>query len=141
MFEAKGSVNVSDDIYDAILLGVEVREAGENSQTDEPYARGTFSITDDDGEEAELVGNSSLKFGQKSKARKWWTAILQRNIENGEKLDPPDYCPIDCRIVVKNAPESGFARIDDVLGIKKNSKGAKANDNKPKPSSDDGIDI
>ena len=143
MFEAKGSANVSDDVYEAVLLGIEIKEAGENSLSDKPYARWTFGITDDDGEDAELIGNSSLTFGQKSKARKWWTAILRRVIENGETINPPDLCPVDCRIVVKNDPESGFARIEDVLGEKKTPKEAKTNNTKAKPvsSNDDGIDI
>ena len=66
-------------------------------------------------------------------------AILQRTIQNGEEIDPPDVCPVNCRIVVKIDQESGFARVEDVLPA------AKKNGKKPPKAArndeDEGIDI
>ena len=37
----------------------------------------------------------------------------------GEIVDTDSFCPLDCQIVVKNDPDSGFARIVDVMGVRR----------------------
>jgi hypothetical protein len=62
-----------------------------------------------------MTAASSTALGPKAKARPWVEAILNRRLEPHEELDTETLYPKDCQVVVKNDPETGFARITDVL--------------------------
>jgi hypothetical protein len=116
---AKATIQIADGLYPAQLLSIEEQEPSENSPHQNPYARWTFRAhTDDAPDGVELIANSSLAFGPKSKARGWMQAALGRVIEPGEEIDPAAVCPLECQVLVKNDPESGFSRIEDVLQAK-----------------------
>ncbi len=115
--------NVPDGVYGATLMTIEQREPGENSLTQKPYLRWTFEVyTEEDPDGIELVKNTSQSFGPKSNARKFVQSLLGRQIQPGEQINMADYLPLDCQVVVKIDQESGYSRIEDVLGAKKTRK-------------------
>lgn len=119
----QGGIDIADGVYPATLMGIEERE-GQDSQFagqsngQRMYLRWTFQVYHtDDG--AEMTANSSLAFGPKAKARKWMEALLGRKLAVGEEVDPAEICPADCQVIVKKEVDSGFSRIEDVLGARK----------------------
>ena len=113
-----GGAKVDDGVYDATLLSIDEREATVNSPNQNPWLMWTFHVYDtEDGQE--LTATSSFNFTPKAKARKWVEAILARKLDPGEELDTDSLCPKDCQVVIKNDPDSGFARIEDVMGVRR----------------------
>ena len=115
---AKDNVDIADGVYPATWLDLTEIEPSETSFGDKPYLRWIFAVYDDE-DTVELVANSSMNFGTKAKCRRWIQAILGRVIAPGETIEPLTLLPRDCQVVVKNDQESGFCRIEDVLGEKK----------------------
>jgi len=110
-----GSVVIEDGVYDATLLSIDVTEPTPKSPNQTPWFKWTFHVYDTD-EGQELTGASSMAFGPKAKARQWLEAILGKKFEPGEELETETICPKDCQVIIKNDPDSGFARIQNVLG-------------------------
>ena len=70
-----------------------------------------------------MVKNTSKKFGKKSHARQYVESLLGRQIQPGEKVNMADNLPMDCQVVVKFDPDSGYSRIVDIMGPKKRGNG------------------
>jgi hypothetical protein len=115
---------MADGVYDAELLAVDVVDAAPGAALQGPYNRWRFAIfTDLHTEPMELIANSSTAFGKQSKARRWMQAILGRAISPGEIVNTDELCPIPCQVIVKNDVESGFLRIEDVMGPRNRQRG------------------
>lgn len=110
-----GGIIIDDGVYDATLLSIEETAATPNSPNKNPWFKWLFQVYDSD-EGQEMSAASSMAFGSKTKARKWVEALLGKKLELGEEIETDTLCPKDCQVVVKNNPDSGFARIEDVLG-------------------------
>lgn len=113
---------VPDGVYGASLLSVEQQAPSDNSPTENPYLRWTFKLSVD-GEMTQLVKNTSLNFGPRSNARRLVESRLGRAMKPGETIDMEDYLPMNCQVVVKIDPESGYSRIVDVLRAKTKPQG------------------
>jgi hypothetical protein len=116
-----GGLSIADGTYEATLLSITLQEPKPEVGTGQPYLRWTFCVYDPDEhpDGAEMIANSSLMFGPKAKARRWAQTILGRMLEPGEELDTDELCPAVCQVIVKKDLESGYCRIDDVLGPRK----------------------
>jgi hypothetical protein len=115
---SNSSVEIDDGMYDATLLSIEVTQPRPESPYQDPYFKWTFHVFDTD-EGQELTANSAIKLTAKSKTRAWAEAILGRAFEPGEAWDNETFPPRDCQVLIKNDPVSGFAKIEDVLGVKR----------------------
>ena len=62
-----------------------------------------------------MTAASSCALGPKSKARPWVESLLGRRLEPGETIDTDQLAPKDCQVVIRNDPDTGFAKIVDVL--------------------------
>lgn len=110
-----GSIQIDDGVYDATLLSIEQCEPTAKSPNQNPWLKWTFHVYDSE-EGQELTAASSTAFGPKAKARQWIEALLGKKLDAGEEIDTEGLCPKDCQVVIKNDPDSGFARIQDVMG-------------------------
>lgn len=115
MTAGAGGVTIDDGVYDATLLSIDETEATPNSPNQNPWFKWQFQVYDSE-EGQEMSAASSMAFSPKAKARKWVEALLGKKLEPGQEIDTDTLCPKDCQVVVKNDPDSGFARIQDVLG-------------------------
>jgi hypothetical protein len=107
-------IDIADGAYEATCLGVEQCEPTDKSLNRKPWLKWTFSAYDGT-EEKELTAASSCALGPKSKARPWVEALLGRRLEPGETIDTDQLAPKECQVVIRNDPETGFAKIVDVL--------------------------
>jgi len=116
-----GSAVIDDGVYDATLMSIEEQDPQAPSPRipdPKPWLKWFFHVYDtEDGQE--LTAVSSINFSPKAKPRKWVEAILARKLDPGEEIDTDTLCPKDCQVVVKNDPDSGFARIEDVMGVRR----------------------
>jgi hypothetical protein len=110
-----GGIDIGDGAYEAALLDIEVCEPTEKSPNKKPWLKWTFTVYDGSPEGQEMTPASSTALGPKAKARPWVEALMNRRLEPGEEIDTDGLYPKDCLVVVKNDPETGFARITDVL--------------------------
>ena len=110
-----GGVDIPDGAFEATLLDLEVCEPTENSKNQKQWLKWTFTVYDGSPEGQEMTAASSTALGPKAKARPWAEALLNRRLEPGEEIDTETLCPKDCQVVVKNDPDTGFAKIADVL--------------------------
>lgn len=115
MTAGAGSIQIDDGVYDATLLSIAETEATPNSPNQNPWFKWLFHVYDSD-EGQEMSAASSMAFSPKAKARKWIEAVLGKKLEPGQEIDTDTLCPKDCQVVIKNDADSGFARIQDVLG-------------------------
>lgn len=113
-----GSIQIDDGVYDATLLGIDIQEPTAKSPNQNPWLKWTFHVYDSE-EGQEMTAASSTAFGPKAKARGWVEALLARQLTPGEEIDTDTIAPRDGQVVVKNDPESGFARIVDVMGVRR----------------------
>lgn len=113
-----GGSKVEDGVYDATLLCIDQREPAATSPYQNPFLIWTFHVFDSE-EGQELSAASSMNFSPKAKARLWVEAMLGKKFEAGEALDTDSFCPKDCQVVIKNDPDTGFARIVDVLPVRR----------------------
>lgn len=113
-----GSIQIDDGVYDATLLSIDLRAATPNSPNQNQWLGWKFHVYDSK-EGQEMTAASSTAFGPKAKARQWVEGLLGRKLDPGEELDTDTLCPRDCQVVVKNDPETGFARIQDVMGVRR----------------------
>lgn len=116
-----GAVSIEDGVYDATLLRIEEQDpkAPTTQYPDpKPWLKWFFHVYDTE-EGQELSATSSINFSPKAKPRKWIEAILARKLESGEQIDTDGLCPKDCQVVIKNDPDTGFARIEDVMGVRR----------------------
>lgn len=113
-----GSIQIDDGVYDSTLLNIELCEPTAKSPNQNPWLKWTFHVYDSE-EGQELTAASSTSFGPKAKARQWVEAIMGKKLESGEEIDTDALCPRDCQIVIKNDPDSGFARVQDVMAIRR----------------------
>ena len=120
----QGGAKIDDGVYEATLLSIEERDATPNSPNQNPFLIWTFHLYDTE-EGQELTAASSTNFSPKAKARMWMEAMLGKKFEPGEDVDTDSLCPKDCQCVVKNDPDTGFARIVDVMGPRRRSAGKK----------------
>src|SRR5262245_7092638 len=111
----QGGAQIDAGAYDATFIGHEICDPTPRSPNQNQWQRWTFLVHDGSADGVELVSATSIMTGPKSNAYKYLTAILGRPIEPGEQIDPGALCPEDCRLVVKQDPESGFVRVTDVL--------------------------
>ena len=113
-----GSVQIDDGVYDATLLSIEEQDPQAPSTRipdPKPWLKWFFHVYDTE-EGQELTAVSSINFSPKAKPRKWVEALLARKLEPGEEIDTDTLPPKDCQVVIKNDPDTGFARIEDVMG-------------------------
>ena len=130
-----GSVQIDDGVYDATLMRIEEQDPQAPSPRipdPKPWLKWFFQVYDDSEDGPELTAVSSINFSPKAKPRKWIEALLGRKLNPGEEVDTDGLCPKDCQIVIKNDPDTGFARIEDVMGVRRRG-GAKRADT---PASD-----
>jgi hypothetical protein len=73
-----------------------------------------------------LTAASSCGLGPKAKARPWVESLLGRRLEPGETIDTDQLAPRDCQVVVRNDPDTGFAKIVDVLPPRPRRQATKA---------------
>lgn len=114
----EGGITIEDGMYAATLLRIEDAPANKGHEDWGPQWKWFFHVYDND-EGQEMMAWSSAKLGTKTKARQWIEQILGRKLTPGEPVDSEEFCPIECQVLVKNNPETGFARIEDVLGARK----------------------
>ena len=107
-------IDITDGAYEATLLGVELCEPTEKSPNTKRWLKWTFSAYDG-AEEKEITAASSCALGPKAKARGWVEALVQRRLEPGEEIDTDTLSPKDCLLVIKNDPDTQFARVQDVM--------------------------
>lgn len=113
-----GGIDIEDGVYPATLMGLEEQAATQGKEDWGPQLKWTFQVYDsEDGQE--IPAWSSMRFGPKAKARKWLQAILGRQFQDGEEIEVDTVCPVDCQVIIKKEPESGFSRIMDVLAARK----------------------
>lgn len=113
-----GSAQIEDGVYDATLLNIEEQEPQAPTTRipdPKPWLKWFFHVYDSE-EGQELTAVSSMNFSPKAKPRKWVEAILARKLTPGEEIDTETLCPHECQVVIKNDPDTGFARIEDVMG-------------------------
>ena len=113
-----GAIQIDDGVYDATLLSIDLAQATAKSPNQNPFLKWIFHVYDSE-EGQELSAASSLSFGPKAKAREWVEAIEGKKLQPGEEIDTETFCPKECQVVIKNDPDSGFARVDKVLGIRR----------------------
>ena len=109
-----GGIQIDDGTYDASLLSIELTDAAPNSPYQERWLKWLFHVYATE-EGIEMTAASSTKFGPKAKARGWIEALLSRKLAPGEEIDTDTLSPKDCQVTIKKDPESGFARIVDVM--------------------------
>lgn len=119
-----GSIQIEDGVYDATLLGIDIQEPTAKSPNQNPWFKWTFHVYDSE-EGQEMSAASSTAFGPKAKARQWIEGMLGRKLDAGEEIDTDALAPKDCQVVVKNDAESGFARIVDVMGVRRRPQAKK----------------
>ena len=107
-------IDITDGAYEATLLGIELCQPTEKSPNQKPWLKWTFSVYDG-AEEKEMTAVSSCALGPKAKARGWVEALVGRRLEPGEEIDTDTLSPKDCLLVIKNDPETQFARVQDVM--------------------------
>jgi hypothetical protein len=134
--KASAGPDIDDGVYDATILSVEVQQPKAGAAFPNPYLRWTFSVFDTDTD-TELVGNSSYNFSLKSKTYKWACAVLAKQFQPGEELDTDDLSLQDCQVIVKRDIETGFVRIEDVLGVRRRGKAAPKSPPRQQPEPDD----
>ena len=117
-FEAPESV--PDGLYEGQVMDITKREPNENSSTQKPYRRWEVEAYVN-GKTVPMVKNTSMGFSKKTHARQYVEALLGRAVKDGEKVNLP--LPMDCQIVVKFDPDSGFSRIVDIMGPKQRGNG------------------
>src|SRR5262245_52494569 len=110
-----GGVDIGDGAYEATLLDLEICEPTEKSPNKKLWLKWTFTVFDGSPEGQEMTAASSTALGPKAKARPWVEALFNRRLDPGEEIDTNALAPRDCQVVVKNDPDTGFARITDVL--------------------------
>src|SRR5438105_1140228 len=113
-----GSIQIDDGVYDATLLSIEECEPTAKSPNQNPWLKWLFHVYDSE-EGQEMSAASSTAFGPKAKARQWVEALSSQKYQPGEEVDLDALTPKDCQVVVKNDPDSGFARIVDVMGVRR----------------------
>jgi hypothetical protein len=130
-------INIEDGMYDAVFLGLEVCEPTEKSQNKKAWLKWMFSVFDG-VEEKDITAASSCALGPKAKGRPWVEALVGRRLEPGEQLntDTDIPAPTDCRLVIRNDAETGFARVMDVLPARPQRQATK-----PAPQSGGGVTV
>jgi hypothetical protein len=107
-------ISIEDGVYDATFLGLEVCQPTEKSPNQKAWLKWTFSVFDG-AEEKDITAASSCALGPKAKARPWIEALLGRRLEPGEEIETDSLAPKDCKLLIRNDPETQFARVQDVL--------------------------
>jgi hypothetical protein len=131
-----GGVDIADGAYEATLLDLEICEPTSNSPNKKPWLKWGFTVYDGSPEGQEMTAASSTALSPKAKARPWVEALLNRRLEPGEEIDTEGLCPKDCQVVIKNDPETGFARITDVLPARPRRSAGR-----PTPTTDNGVSV
>lgn len=114
-----GGVDLPDGVFEALLLHVEVCEPSEKSPNQKPWLKWAFTVYDGSPDGQELTAASSMALGPKAKARPWVEALLGRRLEPKEEIDTDDLSMLECQLVCKKDQETGFIRVQDVLGPRK----------------------
>jgi hypothetical protein len=110
-----GGVSMTDGVYEATLLHVEVCEPAQQSPYQNPWLKWIFTVYDGSQDGTELSAASSLRLGPKAKARSWVEALLRRRLEIGEEIDTDSLSMLDCQLLVKTDPETQFVKVMDVM--------------------------
>ena len=118
--EFEAPENVPDGLYEGQVMEIVKREPNENSLTQKAYRRWEVDAYVN-GKTVRMVKNTSIGFSKKTYARGFVEALLGRAVKDGEKVKLP--LPMDCQIVVKFDPDSGFSRIVDIMGPKNPKNG------------------
>ena len=98
---------LESDTYAAALEHMELRQSkttfvrDDGTAAPDEYYSWKFRLLGDEHEEEYVFANSSTSFGRKSKMRKWVSAILNREIQTGDRLTTTDLLGVPCRLVVK----------------------------------------
>lgn len=110
--------------YQARVLSIEEVEATNPTpeqleKGDTSYLRWKFVTTDDEGEFGgiELTANSSMKFGTKSKTRKWANALMRTTLDKDYVLDTDDLIGLVGAIYVEEDRKDAdrvYAKITDL---------------------------
>ena len=116
-----GNVQIEDGVYVAQLLSIDVQQPAPTSPYQNPWLKWRFAVENGSAEGMELTAASSTSFGPKAKARKWIETLLGKKLNPGDEVDPDTLCPRDCQILIKNDPETGFARIQDVMAPRRSA--------------------
>ena len=114
-FRAPDYTPVPPGIYKGRFEGTEDRDSERGV-----YVRWGWRNMDGEFADRMVFGNTSTNFGPQAKARKWLEAMLNRQIEPGEEVDPDDLIGEVYTIRVENtAPDNQgrvFDNVADVLG-------------------------
>ena len=112
---ATAGVQITDGGYEATVLEITQCEPTEKSPNQKPWLKWLFAVYDGSADGLEMTAASSCALGPKAKARAWIESLLGRRLEPNEEVDTDQLTPRDCQVIIKNDPDSGFARIADVL--------------------------
>src|SRR5829696_9117482 len=110
--------------YRARVLNIEVQDAANPTpeqleKGDTQYLRWTFVTGEEEGEFGgiELTANSSLRFGPKSKTRKWANALLRTTLPKDAEIDTDDLLGAEAAIYVdedRKDADRVYAKITDL---------------------------
>ena len=103
--------------YETIPEGIYPAVFGEITESEGEfgrYWRWEFHCYLPEGGTESVSGISSTNFGPRSKANKWATALLGRQLEAGELVDFTDLQGAACQLSVTVDPDSGFNKIEKV---------------------------
>jgi len=114
--KATAGIDIDDGVYPATLVEVRVEDPTVNSPNQSQWLKWIFIVQDGSGDPPEMSVPSSYNFTPKSKARGWVESLLGRKMDLDEEIDTDTLCPRDCQVTIKNDATSGFARIVDVMG-------------------------
>jgi hypothetical protein len=112
-----GGVDIPDGVYPGTILGITLTPATANSPNQDPFLKWVIHVYNT-SEGVEMSATSSTRFSAKAKTRQWVESVLDRRFEVGEQFDYETFGPLDCQVVVKK-DESGFCRIENVMGVPK----------------------
>lgn len=113
-----------DAEYKARVLNITVQEKAnptpeEVEKGDTSYLRWEFVTTDDNGEHSgvKLSGNSSFKFGARSKARAWSSALMGRKLAADEAVDTDTLIGLEGLLYITEDRKSDgrvYAKIEEI---------------------------
>jgi hypothetical protein len=128
-FEVTGGVAWEPGIYEGYLLKIEKRfkmfTNEDGSTEDRSFLLWTFALNEEGFEGATLTAVSSTSFGPKSKARGWASAILRRELEDGERIREDDLKgkPVMLSVGLEDKGSKGtFAKIEGLSAVRKKAK-------------------
>lgn len=122
-------------LYPATLTKLEVKTIEKGAYAGDTIRIWTFAV-DVNGTTEKVDASSSLAFGSKSKAYRWFNALVGRPPVFGEK--GVQLAGLPCQLMLVIDEDSGYNKVADVLPAKQGQKVAAATVAAPS-ASDDGL--